>query len=146
MERTWLKNLHIQNLQEYMAYQQCVHKTRLCMNQSCTPNGIIMQCTIIYFYLGIWEWVVLDIMQCSMLTVFTTNFCLYSCLNIPIWALKYSLWCLNHSNLLSSLKSSCAWPDFWPFFNCWNRRWSYYFRTIGFCTCNRKYWLQCMAA
>lgn len=39
----------------YTAYQQCVHKTRLCMNQSCTPNGIIMQCTIIYFYLGIWE-------------------------------------------------------------------------------------------
>lgn len=61
------------------------------MNQSCTPNGIIMQCTIIYFDLGIWEWVVLDIMQYSMLTVFTTNFCLYSSLSIPVWALKHSL-------------------------------------------------------
>lgn len=147
MERTWLKSSHMQNLQEYMGCQQCVHKMRLCMNQSCTPNGIIMQCTIIYFYLGIWEWVGLDIMQYSMLTVFTTKFCLYSCLSIPIKALKHSLWCLNHSNPPSSLKWSSAWPDFWPiFFCCWNRRWSYYFIIIGFSTCNSKYWLQCMAA
>lgn len=68
-----------------------------------------------------------DIMQHSMLAIFTTEFCLYSCLSIYIWALKYRMIKVkNHSNLLiRSTLIKYLLSDFCPIFWMKQRRWCY---------------------